>query len=117
MRRLTQRILREGLDDWVALGTVEHMVAAEQSLAEPEGLAEAVVAQVRELVEAGLVEVGQLSAGGVGFIAWHEPLEQVLNRIAEAFRLEPNDRNWVCWLSNTPAGDRIASESILGEEA
>ena len=106
LSELSAEVLREWLDDWVPLAAVCGW--AGRLGARSDGEAERMsIATVGELVEQGLVVLGEVSDGG--FTPSREPLEQSLARLEGVGQVEERDRRgFGCWLSNTRRGDARA---------
>lgn len=101
---LALEILQAGLDDWVPLAAIEGMAA--HGCAQGD-VREQSLAAISELAREGLVEIGEVSDSG--FFGWDQPLDDALDRVREIW--DGTDRNtwgFSVWVSNTPAGDRVA---------
>jgi hypothetical protein len=110
---LAGRIFHDGLDDWVSLRNI--VVIAQNTVGGEKGDVDtAVLAAIRELVAAGLVEVGEVSDGG--FFEWDGSLQESIERIARSLRLaqDENDYAFAVWLCNTTQGDEIARRPSTG---
>jgi len=104
---ICHEILEEGLDDWVP---VDRLVGLARELSEHRGVSHRGASEkvLAHLLHSGLVEVGDL--GESGFEAWTDDADGAVRRVLQAL----DDVAWepaggVCWLANTPAGDREAS--------
>lgn len=107
-----ESLLLLGLYDWVALDHV-HRKTARHMLGSPiTQIQQAALALIREVVEQGLFEIGDVTAER-GFVRWLEPIEQAISRI-ERYYIEAFDDTtvwpWCCWLNMTPYGGQIAHE-------
>ncbi|WP_253772853.1 hypothetical protein [Goodfellowiella coeruleoviolacea] len=109
---IIREVLLEGLDDWVPVDRVIGMARelAEEDGEEFRGLATSVLELVlrRELMTVG--EIGES-----GFESWLAPADAVVASVVA--RLDGVD--WLplggaCWLANTSAGDRLATEWLAG---
>lgn len=104
--QLSREVLRAGLDDWVPLAAVAGLARQLGASNDAETI-DISLAAIRELVKQGLVVIGEVSDGG--FFPWTEPLEDALTRMKIAWRTLDRDQwGFICWLSNTPAGDAQA---------
>jgi hypothetical protein len=104
---LVDELLGRGLDDWVSLAEVVGLVRQAVPQVNEEDLQENCVALIRDVVDAGLMTLGEVSDGG--FFEWQEPLDEAIGRIREAWDTKPETEWWfACWLANTPAGDSRA---------
>ena len=105
---LTQDLLP---DDWVGLWLLLDYAHDELGL-EGDSLRAEVIATI-QIVEAQLVEVGDVTAPG-GFRPWALASDQVVEAIRRrwipSLAIQMGD---VCWLNNTSAGDALA-ETLLG---
>lgn len=106
--RICREILGEGLDDWVP---VDRLVGLSRELSERHGGSHRDVSEkvLAHLLRSGLVNVGDL--GESGFEAWSGDAEGVVRRAMQAL----DEVGWepaggVCWLANTPAGDREVAD-------
>ncbi len=105
MRELSacaKEILDRGLDDWIQAAEIASVVMRHAT-----DVRTVAIATIRELVDDGLVTVGDLT--GDGFVPWNLPARECLARIEREWptRRSP-DLGEVCWLSNTEAGDAFA---------
>ncbi|MFF0067218.1 hypothetical protein ACFYRC_38135 [Streptomyces sp. NPDC005279] len=104
---IIRELLVEGLDDWVPVDRLIGLAreAAEPSSGDFRALAGEVLADV---VRGGLMAVGEI--GDTGFEPWAGDDDAVLHRVVVALdRVAWIPAGGVCWLANTPEGDRLAS--------
>jgi hypothetical protein len=105
--RAIANLLVTGLDDWVLFDDVIYEARHTSPAEDPYTTALSLVA---EMLEQGLVEVGEVSREPVGFVAWDIPDHEVLARIQaslDALAGAPLPFA-LCWLANTDEGDRRA---------
>jgi hypothetical protein len=98
------------LADWVHLGEIHNQVSKDHPGFTEVEVQRETLDTIRSLVSDGLVEVGNLAPGG-RFAAWDTPLEESLERIAEAYVDKFENVTgwlWVFWLSLTDKGKRVA---------
>jgi hypothetical protein len=108
---LKTAILIEGLDDWVPLRDVDLIAQRLHPDLDELGRRESICDAVRQLLENGLAEAGNVTEKS-GYIALHESAFEVLQRINDAFLDgDPNMWGYALWLNNTPAGDAFASRA------
>jgi hypothetical protein len=100
--RLSDSILRAGLDDWVPLAAIEGW-ARQFGIDGDAELLNVSLAAIRALAEERLVLLGEVSDGG--FFEWNEPLDRSLARVRRAWPLGTHERGFACWLKNTSLGD------------
>jgi hypothetical protein len=103
---LEEDLLVAGVGDWVHFGEVAWLAAQRGAQPGREDQIAATLAALRNLQERGLMEIGDV--GPDGFTAWHVPIDEVEERVREAwFALDrdpvPGD---IGWLANTPLGDQ-----------
>lgn len=113
--RAIANLLLTGLDDWVLFDDVIFEARRMAPAGDPRTAA---IGLVGELLDLGLVEVGDVTDGAGGFVAWDLPHDEVLARIrAMLDALDDAPLPYaLCWLSNTDEGDRRA-RAILGGSA
>ncbi|MBD9701185.1 hypothetical protein IHE56_03565 [Streptomyces sp. ID01-12c] len=106
-QRIPHELLEEGLDDWLPVDRLVGLAGepSEQSGEAHRDLTERLLAQ---LVGGGLMRVGDL--GETGFEAWPGDADAVVRRVMEALdAVAWAPAGGVCWLANTPVGDREVS--------
>jgi hypothetical protein len=104
---LAVAVLREGLDDWVPLVVLDGLARKMGARNDVESRTMTLDA-VRELVNAGLIRIGEVSDGG--FVEWGGSVDSTVSRLEEVW--SGSDRNvwgFSAWTCNTSAGDREAS--------
>ncbi|MFG2023836.1 hypothetical protein [Streptomyces sp. NPDC048825] len=101
-------ILEEGVDDRFP---VDRLVGLARELSERRGVSHRDVSEkmLAHLLRSGLVNVGDL--GENSFEAWSGDAEGVVRGVMQAL----DEVGWepaggVCWLANTPAGDREVAD-------
>lgn len=115
-----QEVLLEGLDDWVALGTVHRYVAHENAGEDVSVIQTKVLELIRELASEGLYEIGDQLKTNVNhgrFTAWNVPVDEAIERIRETYvgRFDdPFQWSYICSLQLTDKGEREAE--ALGHE-
>lgn len=102
--KIARETLVRGLDDWQYLAEVAWLVQSDHRVESEAQLIEDTVGVLRELLEAGYVEIGTLVPR---FESWGLDLETTLGRVAREWQslgraLSLGD---VCWIANTPRGD------------
>lgn len=108
IKRIALDFLDEGLDDWVPFAAVS---SAASRVTESEPDREQLIHDLLEyLLGNGLMVAGDL--GEEGHEAWTDSVEESINRILRQYKeLSFVDSAYICWLANTPEGDRLARES------
>lgn len=114
MSIVTERILREAMTDWVTTIRIENVVT-DYGMPEPESMRRTAEAAVRELVESGLVVLGDPVSGPQRFQVWSDDPSVALQKLTQEWdsgRLERPES--FAWLGLTPAGEREA-ERLMAE--
>jgi hypothetical protein len=112
--RLYREILKLGLVDWVPLFAVERAALLRFGAADEGDACDVARATIHRLAMEGLCLIGEISDGG--FLEWDVPIDSAIDRIADLCKAGgPDDRGFVVWLANTPAGN-AAAERIASEE-
>ena len=99
-------LLWSGTDDWVSLAEAADIVRNDRSVA-PATLKAETLRVVADLLDDGLVRVGEVSGG---FRPWgldnRDTIEEIDRRWSEPYEdIAPADG---IWLANTPEGDALA---------
>lgn len=105
-------ILSRGLDDWIDLAEVATVVKNFGPKISNNEVRDMSVAVVRELLQSGLMQVGDLARDG--FHPWQLALGESVARIEDewvALGRRPAVGE-ICWLHNTEAGNAKARSSI-----
>jgi hypothetical protein len=114
---IAEDLVLRGLDDWLDLSEVVWVVRSKTGV-DGEQLRSATLEAIRQVLEAKLVTVGDLTT--CNFVPWNSPTESSLKRI-EAEWKTLNQRPGlgdVAWFSTTPAGDALAKQlKARGETA
>jgi hypothetical protein len=109
MIRLAQKIIVEGFDDWVPLYDVDGMARVLDGDAHIDLRRETVMEAIGELVNGGLIELGEVSVDR-GFVAFDEPTPASLLRLWRLFGNGDSMRwGFELWINNTTAGDEAAA--------
>lgn len=105
-----EKILVEGLSDWVDLGQLHWYLAEENPTASLSDVQNETLQTLRSLVTDGLVEVGDLSGEGGRFVAWDTPLDESIERISDEYITHFDNREWrwIFWLNPTEKGEQVA---------
>ena len=109
---LAHAVLVSGLDDWVSLLAIDG-IARQLGVSTDEKIRrDRIVDAVEELVGAGLVEIGTVTA--VGFNLWSgQPYEWVSRIRREAEESSGSYWEFAWWTNNTALGDVIAGHSTV----
>lgn len=113
-------VLLRGLIDWVPLQRLHyHAVMAHPG--EPiQATQQRVIALIRDLVEGGLAEIGDLNGSDDRFAKWPTPLNESLDRVRQVY-VDQFDEDtiwpWYAWLNLTPKGDAVAEEMQSSDRA
>ncbi|MEU3193754.1 hypothetical protein ABZ686_24710 [Streptomyces sp. NPDC006992] len=99
---LAEEVIREGEEDWVM---VDFLIGVSEDHADANGgdFREISVALLRELLDDGLMEIGDL--GESGFEAWSESTDDAIAKFkegCESLNWRPMGGLW--WLANTEKG-------------
>jgi hypothetical protein len=102
-------LLIAGLDDWLHIADVTYHLGLPRDRKDAACQAEAAI---RDLVEKGLVLVGDVT--GDRFVAWDGSAGAIGRRVLTAWEALDHDPvpGDVCWLANTAEGDRLAREGL-----
>jgi hypothetical protein len=111
-----ERLLIEGLQDWIHLSEI-HQAFAFENHAPKRPVAEAqklTLNMIRELVNEGLFVLGEPDKKAAsGFQPWNLPLDEAMTMIEHKYVTNFDDRwNWVtcAWLELTEKGKALAVE-------
>lgn len=110
-------ILLRGNADWVYLAEVVWSIKSIEGEQEKDKMMERSLSVIRELLASGLADIGDVTDGG--FFEWNMPLDEAIDRVRTEWMALDHDL-WpgdVCWLANTPAGDRLAEKIFQQREA
>lgn len=104
------RVLREGLDDWVPLDLIL-WYARDESRDTSKSFEEYAVRLLRYLLSEGLMTIGELGASG--FEAWQESPDEAVKRVVSACdEVDWEPLGGLFWLSNTTKGNqRVQGEA------
>lgn len=107
---IQDKVLKKGEDDWVYLAEVASLVRQEMPDASEPTVVECTLRILRELAEAGLVVIGDLSGTEGSFTPWRLSTTEALKRVRDEWAAlkTPVNLGDVGWLSNTPDGDQRA---------
>lgn len=117
--QIIAQVLTLGLDDWVDLGWVRKIVNDHVPNLDSEQMLQWCLKVVRTMLSKGLVDVGDLSGEGGRFRRWQMDHQAALNQIERRWRHYGDvigdgtgevGGDFLCWLSNTEEGDRLAKE-------
>ena len=113
---IPEKILKTGEDDWVPLIVVVGLVRQQMPDAQEGSVIESTLRIIGELVNAGLMTIGDLSGPKGGFKSWRLSPTEALHRIrGEWLALNrPISLGDVCWLANTDEGN--AKAALLSSE-
>jgi len=103
-------VLKKGEADWVYLAEVASLVQRDRSEGDERTVMERTLHLVRELAEAWLVVIGDLSGPDGKFSPWQLSVTDTVERIRREWMAlgRPINVGDVCWLSNTLDGDKRA---------
>lgn len=112
---IVRQVLKLGLDDWIDLGWVEKIVKEHRPGLDSEQTLKSCLEIVKTMLSNGLVEVGDLTGEGGRFRRWEIDDQAALNEIERRWRqyggvVSDAGGDFVCWLSNTEKGDRVAQQ-------
>jgi hypothetical protein len=112
MSESADRLLVLGLDDWLHFPDVVFEAAPDTPRTDDISALNQVLAVLRELLESELVLVGDVAEDG--FSQWEMPSDEILRQVKERWisLRRPISFGDVCWLQNTPAGDRRAELAL-----
>jgi hypothetical protein len=106
-----EKILVEGLNDWVKLVQVHDYVADEDLLASLPEVQRKTLDLVRSMAVEGVIVLGELKDHGARFIPWDIPIDDAIQRLAAEYIDRFDDRTgwpWTLWLAVTDKGKRVA---------
>lgn len=109
-KQLPDELLVAGLDDWLHLADIAWSAREFARGSEKQDVIAVAVEALTELLDQGLVEIGEVSDGG--FFEWDATQEAAILRVQQEWMAlgrvpQPGD---VCWVANTKAGDKRARE-------
>ena len=111
LQRCVTGLLECGLDDWVQTPEVAWISKSVGGAITLEQKRELSLRLIREVVQQGLMEIGDLLGGGGRFRKWEMSDQEALRKVERewlALGREPNLGD-ICWLSNTEKGNEIAN--------
>jgi hypothetical protein len=120
IEEMVEDLIVRGSGDWVMLTEIDWVA---KSNASRHGVRLDVPARItvgvevlRRVLERGFMIPGDVLAGPSGFVAWDSDWSVALERIQSGWQIAGENLQMgdVCWLANTPHGDRHA-ETILDE--
>jgi hypothetical protein len=106
-----EKILVEGLHDWVKLAQVHDYVALENPSASLAKVQRRTLELIRSMADEGLVALGELKDHGARFVPWNIPTDDAIQRLAADYvdRFDdPTGWPWILWFAVTDEGKRIA---------
>ncbi len=111
-------LLIEGFDDWVYLAGLAGIIRHFEGIANEQEIMEEALATLDVVLRGGFVEIGDVTEAD-GFVPWNVPIEAALDRVRREWhqlnqRLSLGD---ICWLQNTPKGNREAEKVLEAERA
>lgn len=104
-----EKVLKSGEDDWMYLAEIASFVREEMPDSDEETVFEYTLRVLYELTNDGFVVIGDLSHGK--FVPWPLSTSEALMRVRNEWKAmnRPISISDVCWISNTPSGDKRAS--------
>lgn len=110
-----EKVLVDGLDDWVKVYQVHRHVARDN----PEDTLDAVQRKtldlLTELGSEGLIEFGELRDHGATWVSWDSPVDESVDRIRGVYVERFADSAgwpWTLWINVTDAGKRAAQAAL-----
>jgi hypothetical protein len=110
--RLRGELLTSGLSDWMSLAEVQQIISHLQLADDDDERQRLVIAAIRELLDRGLMEIGELPAQGEPFPAWKPP-NVAMHRLVKRFigrYSDPTSWDYSIWLNLTDEGRRVAEQ-------
>lgn len=117
MKSARDAVLMDGLDDWVEFYRVHWLVKQANPEAALSDIQDEALDTVRDLVGAGLYEIGNVERGDAGFVRWAVPLDEGIERVRSQYVDRYDEEgawDYCAWLNLTDAGRKVA-ESVLPE--
>ncbi|ORA12643.1 hypothetical protein BST12_24790 [Mycobacterium angelicum] len=114
-----EKILVEGLDDWVKVAQVHDYVAFENPSATLSDVQRRTLELIRSMADEGVIALGELKEGGARFVSWDIPVDHAIKRLAAEYVERFDDSTgwpWTLWFAVTDKGKQIA-QSCQGEYA
>ncbi len=105
------KVLLDGLVDWVPLERVHYEVAHASGDAPPEEVQRNTLVLIDTMVGEGLFILGSLIDNGSRFEPWDTPLATSMQRLREVYvdgYDDPDTWQWFCWLDLTHKGEQVA---------
>ena len=121
MRSKLQEVERELFvacaDDYVGLWVFFWEARHEFNSAEPKVIRLLALAMLYDLLDADLIQAGDLSADGRDFIPWQHETDATMHRIMEALDAlaEEPTLGDIAWFTTTKKGDEVAKEDALAD--
>lgn len=108
--RLAERLLLDGLDDWLHLADIAWAAGQFTRDDESQDVVSAATEALAELLDQEFIQIGEVSDGG--FFEWDVPNDEAIDRVRRGWRAlgrepQPGD---VCWVANTALGNRHVHE-------
>ena len=119
MLSVREKILVEGLHDWVKLEQVHDYMAFENPSASLPEVQRRTLELVRSMADGGVIALGELKDHGARFVPWDIPVDDAIKRLAAEYIDRFDDRTgwpWTLWFAVTDKGKRVA-RSFEGEYA
>jgi len=112
LRAMVDRLLMEAADDWVGIWELPWMARSIGGAQDPEGALNLSLQAIRETLDNGLVEVGDVTE--VGFRPWGVTSDEACHRIEREWRRFPDGPrlgDMSCWFNLTERGRECLGES------
>lgn len=108
MARLIDELISRGADDWITAAEVAWVAKSVGGAATDDDARDLAVAVIHAVLEAGLMEAGDVTDGG--FFPWDLSAAKSVERIEREWRTlgRSPELGEVCWLANTTVGNRTA---------
>lgn len=110
-----EKILVEGIDDWVKVYQVHRQVASEHPEAPLETVQHFTLELITGLAQEQLIELGELHDHGARFVAWDGSIDESVQRIRTEYVGRFNDATgwpWTLFFRVTDTGKRVARAAL-----
>lgn len=109
---MVDRLLTEAADDWVGVWELPWMAKSIGGVQDPEGVLNVSLRVIRETLDKGLAEVGDVTEAG--FRPWGVSPDEACHRIEREWRRFPDGPrlgDMSCWFNLTERGRKRLGES------
>jgi len=112
-------LLMSGADDWVLAAEVAWVAESTGGAKTPDQIRDLSLRLIRELLQQGMMEIGDLSEEAPHFRKWNLPMEEALERVEREWKALGRlpDLGDICWLQNTVKGNKLGKQLLKQRES